>query len=188
MPVTSTEIARPVHRDKRILYAPWTRSALSSTQRINNFYKVFNMSKSYRSLFLPLFIAANIVLPACTASSDHDHQAHDHVAKVEAKVPTASVAVGASPISTGVSAAAPTATPPLSPPAATGEIRKIDKEAGKITLRHGEIKNLEMPAMTMVFVARRIDLLDGLKVGDKVKFSAVNENGKFVVTQILSDN
>lgn len=65
-----------------------------------------------------------------------------------------------------------------------GEVRKIDKDAGKITLKHGEIKHLDMPAMTMVFTAEDKTLLDGVKVGDKVKFMAVNENGKMVVTGI----
>ena len=65
-----------------------------------------------------------------------------------------------------------------------GEVRKIDKDAGKITLKHGEIKHLDMPAMTMVFTAEDKTLLDGVKVGDKVKFMAVNENGKVVVTGI----
>jgi len=65
-----------------------------------------------------------------------------------------------------------------------GEVKKIDKDAGKITLKHGEIKQLDMPAMTMVFTAKDKALLDGVKVGEKVKFMAVNDNGKMVVTDI----
>lgn len=68
----------------------------------------------------------------------------------------------------------------------TGEIRKIDKEAGKITIRHGEIKNLDMPAMTMVFVVKNPSQIEKLQVGDKVKFSATNESGKFTVTSIVA--
>ncbi len=65
-----------------------------------------------------------------------------------------------------------------------GEVRKIDKDAGKITLKHGEIKQLDMPPMTMVFTAKDKALLDAVKIGDKVKFMAVNDNGMMVVTDI----
>lgn len=64
------------------------------------------------------------------------------------------------------------------------EVRKIDLAAAKITLRHGEIQSLDMPAMTMVFQARDKRLLDGLKVGDKVRFKAAREGGQFFVTDI----
>lgn len=65
-----------------------------------------------------------------------------------------------------------------------GEVRKIDKEAGKLTLKHGEIKNLDMPGMTMVFVVKDKAMLDQLAPGDKIKFKAINDSGKFTVTEI----
>ena len=65
-----------------------------------------------------------------------------------------------------------------------GEVRKIDKEQGKVTLRHGPLQALDMPAMTMVFKAADPKLLDGLKEGDKVKFDAEKVNGAFTVTAI----
>lgn len=65
-----------------------------------------------------------------------------------------------------------------------GEIRKVDKEAGKVTIKHGEIKNLDMPGMTMVFTAKEKTLLDKVQAGDKVKFAVVNDSGKMVVTDI----
>ena len=65
-----------------------------------------------------------------------------------------------------------------------GEVRKIDIEAGKVTLKHADIKNLDMPGMTMVFVVKDKAMLDKLKAGDKVKFRAVNDAGKFTVTEI----
>ncbi|GEM_PF-341445 len=65
-----------------------------------------------------------------------------------------------------------------------GEVRKIDKENGRITLKHGEIKNLEMPGMTMVFQVKDPAMLDTVKQGDKVKFKAEKANGALVVTQI----
>jgi Cu(I)/Ag(I) efflux system protein CusF len=65
-----------------------------------------------------------------------------------------------------------------------GEIRKVDKAASKITIRHSEIKSLDMPPMTMVFTVKNPVLLDQVKTGDKVKFNAVVEDGKIVVTEI----
>jgi Cu(I)/Ag(I) efflux system periplasmic protein CusF len=65
-----------------------------------------------------------------------------------------------------------------------GEVRKIDKAQSKITLKHGDIKNLDMPGMTMVFVVKDKAMLDKLAPGDKVKFKAVNDAGKFTVTDI----
>jgi Cu/Ag efflux protein CusF len=65
-----------------------------------------------------------------------------------------------------------------------GEVRKVDKEGGKITLRHGPIPNLDMPAMTMVFRAQDPAMLDRVKEGDKVKFSADKFGGQMTVTKI----
>lgn len=65
-----------------------------------------------------------------------------------------------------------------------GEVRKIDKEAKKITIKHGEIKNLDMPGMTMVFQVKDAALLDGVKAGDRVKFVAEKAGGAIVVTDI----
>ena len=65
-----------------------------------------------------------------------------------------------------------------------GEVRKVDKDAGKITLRHGPIANLEMPPMTMVFRAAEPAMLDRVKAGDKVRFTADKIGGQYTVTQI----
>ena len=65
-----------------------------------------------------------------------------------------------------------------------GEVRKIDLDAGKLTLKHAEIKSLDMPGMTMVFVVKDKALLDKLKTGDKVRFKAINDAGKFTVVDI----
>ena len=69
-----------------------------------------------------------------------------------------------------------------------GEIRKIDKDTKKITIKHGEIKNLDMPGMTMVFQVKDPAMLDKVKPGDKVKFSAERSGGAIVVTDIKLDN
>ncbi|NML59833.1 RND transporter [Massilia sp. RP-1-19] len=66
-----------------------------------------------------------------------------------------------------------------------GEVKKADKEAGKITLRHGELKNLGMGAMTMVFRVKDPAMLTQVKAGDKVKFVAERVNGAFTVVQLV---
>jgi len=67
---------------------------------------------------------------------------------------------------------------------AEGEVRKVDKEAGKITLRHGPIANLDMPPMSMVFRAKDPAMLDKVKAGDKVRFKAEKVQGAYTVTEI----
>ncbi len=64
------------------------------------------------------------------------------------------------------------------------EVRKIDAEAGKLTLRHGPVKHLDMPPMTMVFQVRDKKMLESLKTGDKVRVAIVSEGGRYVVTEI----
>lgn len=65
-----------------------------------------------------------------------------------------------------------------------GEVRKVDKEAGKITLKHGEIRNLRMSPMTMVFQVKDKAMLDKVKAGDKVRFAADTVGGAMTITQI----
>ena len=67
---------------------------------------------------------------------------------------------------------------------AEGEVRKIDKENMKVTLKHGEIRNLDMPAMTMVFQVKDATMLDKVKPGDKVKFKAEKAGNAIVLTDI----
>ncbi len=64
------------------------------------------------------------------------------------------------------------------------EVRKVDKAQGKVTLKHGEIKNLDMPPMTMVFRVKDAKMLDGLAEGTKVKFAAEKIDGQYTVTEI----
>ena len=65
-----------------------------------------------------------------------------------------------------------------------GEIRKVDKDTKKITIKHGEIKNLDMPGMTMLFQVKDPAMLDMVKAGDKVKFKAEQAATGIVVTEI----
>jgi Cu/Ag efflux protein CusF len=66
-----------------------------------------------------------------------------------------------------------------------GQVTKIDQSAGKITIRHGQIKKFDMDdGMTMVFRAADPAMLKAVKAGDKVKFDADKVNGQFTVTKI----
>jgi Cu/Ag efflux protein CusF len=65
-----------------------------------------------------------------------------------------------------------------------GEVRKVDSTAGKLTLRHGPLANLDMPAMTMVFRVKDPAWLAQLKVGDRVRFVAKRVDGNLTVTAI----
>ncbi|MBQ0932370.1 copper-binding protein [Ideonella alba] len=69
-------------------------------------------------------------------------------------------------------------------PTSDGEVRKVDKAQGKLTLKHGPIKNLDMPPMTMVFKVSDPQLLEGLNPGDKIRFAADNLNGAMTVTAV----
>jgi Cu/Ag efflux protein CusF len=107
-----------------------------------------------KSVITLALLATAIILPAHAQQTATDHAAHH-------------------------STAAP-ATTALS----DGEVRKVDKDAKKITLRHGPIANLGMPPMTMVFQVKDPAFLDQVKTGDKVRFAAEQTGGAYIVTQI----
>jgi Cu/Ag efflux protein CusF len=67
---------------------------------------------------------------------------------------------------------------------AEGEVRRVDKEAKKLTIKHGPIQNLDMPAMTMVFQVKDPAMLDQVKAGEKIRFEAEKIGGAYTVTRI----
>jgi len=69
-------------------------------------------------------------------------------------------------------------------PQVDGEVKKIDKAQGRITLKHGDIKHLDMPPMTMVFRVSDPKMLDSVAVGDKVRFAADKVGGNYTVTAL----
>ena len=118
-----------------------------------------NRSKTFfRATGIALLISAAAASPAWAASHQGGHGAHGDHAKPMAQAATGDMT--------------------------DGEVRKVDKEGGKLTLKHADIKSLDMPAMTMVFTVKDKAMLDKLKAGDKVKFKAINDAGKFTVTEI----
>jgi len=119
------------------------------------------MKNTHRQTLAIFAIAGLLPLTALaqTAATDHTHPA----------TPAAKPAAQAAAQAAGL---------------AEGEVRKLDLDTGKVTLKHGEIPNLDMPPMTMVFTATDPAQLAGLKVGDKVRFQAVHEAGKYLMTEI----
>jgi Cu(I)/Ag(I) efflux system periplasmic protein CusF len=116
-------------------------------------------------LKLNVLIAAGLVsLSATAALADQNHAQHGSAAS----------AASTAPATSGTAAGAMTA----------GEIRKVDTDQGKVTLKHEAIANLDMPPMTMVFRVAQADMLKNLKPGDKVQFQAQSDNGALVVTRI----
>lgn len=88
----------------------------------------------------------------------------------------------------GGPAATPVAGHSADSPAAdrytVGEIRKVDTVQGKLTIRHGDIKNLGMPGMTMNFKVKEPAMLGQVQVGDAVRFVVERENGVLVITEL----
>jgi len=108
----------------------------------------------------PVLLASLVLaLPAAAQHKADDHAAHRSTSGTQANASVAAVLTD-------------------------GEVRKVDKAAARITLKHAEIKNLDMPPMTMVFSVRDKALLDAVKAGDKVKFKAISDDGKLTVTEI----
>lgn len=66
---------------------------------------------------------------------------------------------------------------------AEGEVKKVDKAAGKVTIKHGPLPSLDMPAMTMVFRVKDPAMLDQVKTGDNIKFKADKVQGAYTVTE-----
>ena len=86
---------------------------------------------------------------------------------------------------TAATLAMPAFAQTTAPAPVDGEVRKIDKEAKKITIRHGEIKNLDMPSMTMVYQVNDAAELDKFKSGDKIQFKAERSSGgAFMASEI----
>ena len=110
-------------------------------------------------------------------------------AKFNALLVTATLLAGNSGLAMAASDAptAPlsvTATLGASAKLTLGEVRKIDTEQGKLTIKHEAIENLQMPGMTMVFKAADPAMLQKLQVGDKIEFAAEKANGAIVVTTV----
>ncbi len=112
-----------------------------------------------------LFLSLILLSPALPVLA----QAHHHASPpaVSAAVPSTKAAPDAASL-----------------PMVTAEVRRVDVGGGKVTLKHGDIPNLDMPPMTMVFQVRNPAQLAGLKAGDKIRFSADKVNGAYTVIDL----
>ena len=99
------------------------------------------------------------------------HSGHDHSAPATAPAAPAAAAPAAAPAADNT-------------PWAEAEVRRVDAGAGAVTLRHGDIRNLDMPPMTMVFKTRDPSVLNGIKAGDKVRFTADRIDGTDTVLRM----
>ena len=90
----------------------------------------------------------------------------------------------APPPSPPAAASSGSTTPSTPSPWTEGEIRKVDKAAGKLTIKHGPIANLDMPDMTMVFRVADPAMLDLVQIGDKIKFEVARDQGLYVVQRL----
>lgn len=100
----------------------------------------------------------------------------------------AQAAIAASIFVVGISLAAQHGKSAESAAMTQGEVRKVDKDARKITISHEPLQNLDMPAMTMAFQVKEPAMLDQVKAGDKVRFRAEKIGGAFTVTKIERAN
>jgi Cu(I)/Ag(I) efflux system periplasmic protein CusF len=120
-----------------------------------------NRSSSFAKTFL---VSAGLALLAASASAQmqmpmHGHGPHDAMATVDQNDPSALSA---------------------------GEIKKVDKDTGKLTIQHGPLNNLDMPGMTMAFKVQDPAMLDQVKTGDKIQFRVERVNGTLTVTKLAT--
>ena len=80
--------------------------------------------------------------------------------------------------------AKPAATKAAAAALTAGEVTKVDREARKITVKHGPIANLKLPSMTMVFRVKDAAMLDGIDAGSHIRFRAEEANGGYVMTRL----
>lgn len=104
--------------------------------------------------FIPVSLAAALAFAAVPALGQHHHHAHGAAA---------SQAVSDK---------------------AEGTVKKVDKSGGKLTIAHGPLPEIGMPAMTMAFPVRNPELLDKVKTGDRIRFQAEQAGGNITVTAV----
>jgi len=99
----------------------------------------------------------------------------------------AALAAGIAPVAAAAADAPAKAESKAKAPAAplsSGEVKKVDREAKKVTIQHGPIENLKMPPMTMVFRVKDPAMLEGIEPGAKIRFRAEEADGGYLVTRL----
>ena len=131
--------------------------------------------------FRPSFITATALAVAFAFTARASQAAPAGTAAVPAATGGAPASV---PSGVALQLAQASLAAPARPAWVAGEVRKVDARAGTVTIRHERIANLDMDAMTMVFKAKPPTLLDGLKPGDRLRFTADMADGELVLTAI----
>lgn len=126
-----------------------------------------------------LIFASALTLSSASLTLAYASDAH-HESKTAAEPKQASATSGVEQTNSASQSSANAAS------MSEGEIRKVDKDAGKVTIKHGPLKNLDMPAMTMVFRVKDSAMLEQAKAGDKINFVADKIGGQYTVIQIES--
>jgi Cu/Ag efflux protein CusF len=114
----------------------------------------------FSSVFTTFILSAGLALASANASA----QAHMH-GQVQTKVMRAAMQDDPAALS-------------------EGEVKKVDKDTGKLTIKHGPLNNLDMPSMTMTFKVQEPAMLDRVKTGDPVRFRVERVNGGLTVTRL----
>lgn len=127
-------------------------------RRKTSMFNFFLFLKGYPMKTIVVFLAAVSLSGAAFAQNSASHDSHHPAGAKAAQASTSALT--------------------------KGEVRKVDKEAGKVTIKHGPLENLGMPAMTMVYRVKDPAMLDQLKAGDKIDFAADQIDGAYTVTQI----
>lgn len=135
------------------------------------------------TLSIPLLIVASAALAETTVLA-HGPEAKPTQATPAAPKTEATPAIQTTQAQTQEKATQATSASQAMTEMIAGEVRKVDRDTRKITLRHGEIKQLDMPAMTMVFQVKDPAMLEKVKAGDKVMFKAEGKGGALTVTEI----
>jgi len=118
----------------------------------------------FSSLFSTLLVSAGLALATANTSAQmqmQDHSQHH---------------------------AAPAASQDDANALTDGEVKKVDKDTGKLTVQHGPLTNLNMPGMTMSFKVQDPAMLDQVKAGDKIRLRVERINGAFTVTKLETAN
>jgi Cu/Ag efflux protein CusF len=140
------------------------KSAFACPHRSQEFTVLEFQMTRMSSLFSTLVMSTGLALAAANAGAQmqmHDHAEHNAASAVSQDETNA---------------------------LADGEVKKVDKETGKLTVQHGPLANLGMPGMTMAFKVQDLAMLDQVKAGDKIRLRVERVNGTFTVTKLEAAN
>lgn len=105
---------------------------------------------------LAVALICSVPIERAHAGGDHGHHRHESVAGL----PTSGV------------------------DSTVGEINRIDLPAGRVFIKHGDMRNIGILAMLMVFDVKDPTMLERVRVGDKVAFTVQRDGQQLTVIKI----